>query len=123
MLAPNLAGVTFFMLPRIPHTSCVDEFEYWGKHFVGCTAVDHDTPWCSMSDPYSGAWAHCHYKCPSDSEEADKINEEVEKDNTLCSWESRPECAKPFVYKGTSYSGLQAVVHRKDRISSNYEPA
>jgi len=90
---------------------CVSEFDYQGMHVVGCTAADHDTPWCSLSSSYAGAWNSCSYSCPTNSAEAEKINQEVLRDDQLCSWESRSWCAKPFVYKGISYTGCTDIDH------------
>merc|ERR1719265_33825 len=42
---------------------CWPEFDYGPDHLVGCTRVDHQTPWCSMSKLYNGSWAHCVFTC------------------------------------------------------------
>lgn len=88
---------------------CEREFDYEGSHFTGCTAIDHDTPWCSLSHPYAGDWAHCVYSCQSPNEVAERMMEEVMEDKMLCTWQSNPNCSKPFVYKAVSYNGCTDV--------------
>lgn len=81
----------------IPAASCVREFDYEGTHFVGCTESDHDTPWCSNTDPYKGSWNHCTYSCPD--EDRRPSNEE------LCTWQQSSKCSQTFTYKGVEYTG------------------
>jgi len=89
-----------------PASSCVREFDYEGTHYVGCTASDHHTPWCSNSSPYQGSWNKCEYKCPDKKEEMiEAVNREAKEDNMLCSWQPAEDCAKTFMYKGGAVTG------------------
>lgn len=94
--------------------SCVREFDFVGTRVVGCTALAHDTPWCSNSDPYSGSWAHCLYDCDSPTDEdkniTDQLNKDVEKDDMLCSWEAAGKCSETFTYEGVNYRGCAMFV-------------
>lgn len=94
--------------------TCVKQFDYEGALHVGCTTVDHDTPWCSNSDPYGGSWSHCSYHCDNPTEEdkqlMDSLNQLVQRDNLLCSWGPARECASTFTYKGFEYEGCAMYV-------------
>lgn len=94
--------------------SCELEFDYEGTHYVGCTSVDHDTPWCSNTNPYSGSWSHCEYSCinaTADEQHAiDLLNNETQDDDELCSWRPSPNCSTKFRYKGMDYEGCAEYV-------------
>mmetsp|Transcript_57157 Transcript_57157/g.90593 ORF Transcript_57157/g.90593 Transcript_57157/m.90593 type:complete len:639 (-) Transcript_57157:13-1929(-) len=112
-----------------PASTCVSEFDYEGTHYVGCTAADHHTPWCSNTDPYAGSWAHCSYGClnstnsmsdqaavssvPSSNstDTVEKLNDVKGKDATLCYWQPQPECSRSFSYKGVDYLGCTDEDH------------
>jgi hypothetical protein len=58
----------------VPASSCAKEFEYKDHHYVGCSGMDLDTPWCSNTDPYKGAWSHCLYSCANKDEKEEPVN-------------------------------------------------
>jgi hypothetical protein len=95
-------------------STCQKEFDYEGIHYVGCTAIDHDTPWCSLSHPFNGSWKHCNYECASATEKdqltKQSISVEVANDNNLCSWVPPEICSDTFFYtpeggESTMYTG------------------
>lgn len=93
----------------VPAESCQKEFDYEGTHYVGCTSVEHDSPWCSNTDPYNRSWSHCKYQCknPSaaDKKTIEKLNKGASTDNRLCSWQPPQACSPTFNYQGTDYEG------------------
>jgi hypothetical protein len=95
----------------IPAYSCLKEFDYEGKHFSGCTTTDHDTPWCSNTDPYRGSWNKCVYSCANPNEDEPE-NEPVlpsREGDKLCHWEMNANCSETFFYKGKDYDGCITV--------------
>lgn len=107
-----------------PASTCAPEFDYEGTHYVGCTATDHHTPWCSNADPYAGSWSHCSYGCnytasetlqspgiSNTTETVNKLNNESAKDDMLCYWQPTPECSRSFSYKGVDYLGCTYEDH------------
>jgi hypothetical protein len=97
-----------------PPSSCMKEYDYQGSRYVGCTSVDHDSPWCSNSHPFNGSWSHCTYNCrnPSDADarRMAKLNEGASNDSGLCSWKPAAACSPKFVYMGTEYEGCAMFV-------------
>jgi len=92
----------------IPAYSCAREFSYEGTQYVGCTAADHDTPWCSNTETYYGSWSRCVYMCPSKPEPplkpVDPPLKPVERVQN-CTWQPKADCAKTFEYKGRNVEG------------------
>jgi hypothetical protein len=86
-----------------PAPSCTAQFDYEGTRYLGCTAADHHTPWCSNSDPYAGSWNHCQYVCPDKDVSNDTLN--TDKDKQVCSWQPSSNCSKSFSYKGIDHIG------------------
>lgn len=101
--APPAPGINTDRCVWLPASSCVQEFDYQGAHYMGCSSADHDTPWCSNTVTYAGSWNHCVYTCPN-GENTDQQNQEAVEDDQLCAWELAPECARAFNYKGVDYS-------------------
>lgn len=91
----------------VPAASCIKEFDYEGTHYVGCTVVDHDTPWCSNTEMYKGSWNHCTYTCPypTPSESAAAPAKQV------CTWQPNPACADAFEYKGIEHTSCITQDH------------
>jgi len=88
----------------IPADSCVEEFDYEGSHYLGCSVSDLGTPWCSNTDQYKGSWNRCIYTC------ADKAREKVPvypvpSDVEHCTWQPSPRCVGFSQYKGVEYTG------------------
>jgi hypothetical protein len=98
-------------------SSCVKEFDYKNNHFVGCSGMDHDTPWCSNTEMYNGSWSHCLYSCAGKAEKEEPVNSVPSnylpvppKENT-CEWTQAASCAKEFDYKGGHYIGCTLADH------------
>lgn len=94
-----------------PSFSCVQEFDYEGTHYVGCTDKDHDTPWCSNSLIYEGSWNHCIYTCAEHSEKVDEINRDARTNDEMCYWQPREDCERTFEFKGIQYTGCTTTDH------------
>jgi len=93
-------------------SGCVQEFDYQGAHYVGCTAADHDTPWCSNTDPYTGSWNHCVYTCSNgNGQVVAEANQKAFEDDELCYWQPSAECSRSFEYKSVQYTGCVAIDH------------
>lgn len=88
--------------------SCVPEMDYEGTHYIGCTDVDHENPWCSNTNPYRGAWQHCVYTCPNGPVTTPAP---APVDDTLCTWDLAPECSRAFQYKGIDYTDCVTFDH------------
>jgi hypothetical protein len=94
-----------------PAPTCVAEFDYEGVHYTGCSAADHDSPWCSNDKVYAGSWNHCLYTCDDKKDETKAVNNATVADDMLCTWNPKPECSTPFVYKDVEYTGCSSADH------------
>jgi hypothetical protein len=88
----------------LPAESCVAEFDYEGKHYIGCSGADHDIPWCSNTKVYEGSWNSCIHSCPGSTPLPST-------DGDNCIWQPDQECSLTFQYKGVQYTGCTDVDH------------
>mmetsp|Transcript_88149 Transcript_88149/g.139333 ORF Transcript_88149/g.139333 Transcript_88149/m.139333 type:complete len:483 (-) Transcript_88149:35-1483(-) len=89
---------------------CASEFDYEHAHYIGCTASEHTTPWCSLTEIYSGLWVNCIYIC-DDGQQPNKSSSKPVQDDILCAWELAAECPEWFIYKGINYTGCTEEDH------------
>lgn len=89
---------------------CWPEFEYGPDHLVGCTRVDHHTPWCSKTKKFNHSWTHCIFTCPevttlSMAKEVKEQNFKASHEAELCTWKIAKKCVKQTTYLGVEYEG------------------
>lgn len=96
-----------------PAYSCAAEFDYEGVHYKGCTATDHEKPWCSNTNPYQGSWSSCIYSCAGSKDTIDEdLIPKLPTDNAEdCYWQPRTDCPRSFEYKGIEYVGCTEKDH------------
>jgi len=106
---PNVDPVTNSNCGWRPPASCVEEFNYEGTLFMGCTSTDFHSPWCSDKPIYDGSWNHCQYQCDNptaaDLNTIAELNAWAESEQDLCSWQAPTACASKFTYNGMEYQG------------------
>lgn len=101
-----------------PAPSCVNEFNYEGNQYVGCTGADHDKKWCSNSDPYLGSWDYCTYTCTQKPNPVVPVVPVVPivpvmpvDQSEECTWQPALGCSATFQYKGADYTGCTDMDH------------
>ncbi|XP_019620680.1 PREDICTED: uncharacterized protein LOC109467177 [Branchiostoma belcheri] len=97
---------------------CCFPFTYEGNTYNACTSVDHDRPWCYLSD---GSWKNCDGNCHFPFTYKGKTYnacDSVDLDRPWCSlttvyngyWKNCDgNCHFPFTYKGKTYNACTSV--------------